>query len=227
MVLCAGCPCFSPEVHFFRKSAATFHVLDKLKLAQSPSLRATKALDIWANTRPKTMQHAQLFGFGLDNAFQTCLILVIQCSSHQHWYVQPQTLPTASILSVVLGFMACWGFQFPSSHHTYEVPTPLPNLRYVEVPKSEKRRPNFAHDAGPKKNCPQTSVAGWKASKTHPKISLFSNHQKHACRAPREGVGSMSVTPYKPSLARRASALDHDGQAGSKSQTLNPKPYTV
>ena len=33
-------------------------------------------------------------------------------------------------------------------------------------------------------------------------------------RASKGGVGGSGGTPYKHSLARRASALDHDGQAG-------------
>ena len=57
-------------------------------------------------THPKTMQHAHFIGFvGLGNARQTCLMLVLQCRSYQHWYLQPQTLPTACILSVLLGFL--------------------------------------------------------------------------------------------------------------------------
>ena len=115
------------------------------------------------------------------------------CRSHQHWYLQPQRLPTACILSDLLGFMApfkrpaapksqhsqhhmaCLSHQFPSSHHTYEVPAPLQNLRYV---KGEQRNPTVR----PEKNCPKPFVAGGKATKPHPKITVISNPPKHASR---------------------------------------------
>ena len=138
-------------------TAATFHALEKL--------RSHKAAGSMGETHSQTMQHAHVIGFGVGNARQTCLVLIIQCRSYQHWHLQPQTLPTARIVSVLLGLwsiltalqppksqhheqhVACLGPQFPSCHHTYEASKPLQKCRYVEVAKSEKRRPNCADDA--------------------------------------------------------------------------------
>ena len=53
------------------------------------SLGATKVLENGQDTHSKTMHHAHFLGFGLGNARQTCLMLVIQCRSYQHWYLQP------------------------------------------------------------------------------------------------------------------------------------------
>ena len=79
---------------------------------------------------------------------------------------------------------------------------------------SEKRRPNCADDA-----CPKTPCRGGKLQKTRPKIIfIFDPHQSL------QGRGSELVAaPYKHRLARRASALDHDGQAGYPPQPPNPR----
>ena len=45
------------------------------------------------------LQHAHFMLFGLGNARQTCLML------RSHQYLQPQTLPTACIFSVLLRFI--------------------------------------------------------------------------------------------------------------------------
>ena len=71
------------------------------------------------------------------------------------------------------------------------------------------------------KTCPKPSVAWGKASKTRPKITLIFDPPKPASRASK-GVGGLCRTPCKHSLARRASAVDHDGQAGLASLQLSP-----
>ena len=55
-------------------------------------------LAIWAKCTQKQMQHAQCIGFGLGKARQNRLMLVMQRRSYQHWYSEPQTLPTAGLV---------------------------------------------------------------------------------------------------------------------------------
>ena len=72
-----------------------------------------------------------------------------------HWYLQPQTLPTACILSVLLGFishlpcspprasiMSIMGPVWAPNFHTYEASRPLQNPRYVEVAKNGPKMRN-------------------------------------------------------------------------------------
>ena len=54
-----------------------------------------------------TMQHASertVSELGLPNASKAFRMLVMQCRCSQHWYLQPQTLPAARMLSILLGF---------------------------------------------------------------------------------------------------------------------------
>ena len=116
-------------------------------------------------------------------------------------HFQPQAQPTACILSVLLGFIARFkrpaalksqhhehhgtnlGPQFPSRHHTYEVPTPFQNLRYIEVSESEKRRPNCADDAGPPKVSRTLGSVGGSLENTLKNHLNFWPPKKHAFRA--------------------------------------------
>ena len=154
-------------------------------------------LEILAKHTQKIMQHALFIGFGLDNARQICLMLVIQCRSYQHWCLRPQTLPTASILSVLLGCRAhfkhsaapksqhhehhgaCFGPYFLLDTTHMRLPKTLGMLRWQKV---RKQRPNCGDDAGLKKTCPEPSVAWGETSKTQPKIILILDPQKHGSR---------------------------------------------
>ena len=87
---------------------------------------------------------------------------------------------------------ACLGPQFPSCSPTYEVPPPLQNFKYVEVSRTEKRRrPNFADDAGQKKDCPKPSATcGREASQTRPvTITLISDTRKRGSRGSKGRAG--------------------------------------
>ena len=72
------------------------------------------------------------------------------------------------------------------------------------------------------KTCPKPSVAWGEASKTQPKITSILDLQKHTSRASKQGGRRNGPSPHKHSLARRASTLDHDGQAGLQSLRLSP-----
>ena len=98
------------------------------------------------------MQLAQLIGLSLGNACKAFRMFVMQSKCYQHRYLQPQILPTARSLRVLLGLIAHeheWGLFGPPIPTRMRFQHPFQNPRYVEVSTSQKRRPNFADDAAP------------------------------------------------------------------------------
>ena len=143
-------------------------------------------LDTWAETHQETIQHAQFIGVGLGNTCKAFRMLVMQCRCYQH-YLRPQTLPSARILSVLLGYIEHLRHQQPpkSQHYQHQgacldlnsllhtrFQHPSKTLGTLRCPKV-KRRPKCADDDGPKTNCPKPSAAEAEASKTRPKITLI------------------------------------------------------
>ena len=114
-----------------------------------------------------------------------------------------------------------WVPKFPLDTTHMRFQDPHKTLDMLRWPKMKNEGPIVLMMPARKK-CPKPSVAWREATKTQPKITSIFDPQHYTSRASKGGGRRNGPSPHKHSLARRASALDHDGQAGLKSLRLSP-----
>ena len=110
--------------------------------------RDTFATGKYGQHRQHRPKNPATCAFGLRNARQTCLMLVIQRRSYQPWYLQPQRLPTAckAPCSPILDTMRHRRRPPPPSCITglpfLPGPLPTPFQNHSEIHMRSKAKPN-------------------------------------------------------------------------------------